>query len=529
MAQVWTAEDLVLGRTVAVKMLHPHLAGEAAFVERFRAEARAAARLGHASIVAIFDTVTEGDIEAIVMEHIEGQTLREFLDEHGPMGLPDTAELIGQIAEAIDAAHAAGIVHRDIKPGNIMLCGDGRVKVTDFGIAKALDGGDLTEPGLLLGTAKYLSPEQAAGDDVDGRADIYSLAVVAYECLAGEAPFNEATDTATALARLRKTAPSARLLRPDLPRAADQALLRGLARAPSDRFATTGSFAQALRSGIETAEPSPHVDATQPFGFAAPTPLLVTPAPPPLPPSSGEERPTSANHHEPAEPPTRRKRRWGRGFLVMIVILASLALGLVLIFATSAGKSALDFIGEDSADSETDSNQDASPIDEAGTAPGEGEAESIESVPTPVLIESAAVRATIRDFDPPPGDGAEHPERLFALLDGDPSTVWSTETYSTSEFGQLKTGVGVIVELESPRTLASLVVRSTIDDWAAMVFLTTGDPGDLAAWGPAVDEKSGVNGDGTFDLRNVRAGALLVWITDLGADRRFEIAELELE
>lgn len=527
MAQVWTAEDRVLGRTVAVKMLHPHLAGETAFVERFRAEARAAARLGHASIVAIFDTVTEGDIEAIVMEHIQGQTLRQFLDEHGPMGLADTAELIGQIAEAIDTAHAAGIVHRDIKPGNVMLCGDGRVKVTDFGIAKALDGGDLTEPGLLLGTAKYLSPEQAAGDDVDGRADIYSLAVVAYECLAGEVPFNESTDTATALARLRKTAPSARLLRSDLPRAADQALLRALARAPSDRFATTGVFAQALRSGIETAEPSPVVDPTQPFGFAAPTPLPVAPAPPP----SRAEQPTSAVHHDPTGPPTRRKRRWGRGLLVMTVILASLALGLVLIFATSAGKSALDFIGEDStdSDSQSDSNQDASPIDQTGTTPGEGEAESIESVPTPVLIDSAAVRATVRDFDPPPGDGAEHPERLFALFDGDPSTVWSTETYSTSDFGQLKTGVGLIVELESPRTLASLVIRSGVDDWAAMVFLTTGDPGDLAAWGPAVDEKSGVNGDGTFDLRNVRAGALLVWITDLGTDRRFEIAELELE
>lgn len=131
MAQVWAADDLVLGRSVAVKLLHTHLTGDPTFVARFRAEARAAARLGHASIVSIFDTVSDGDVEAIVMELIDGMTLRQFLDDYGPLTLDDACDVTTQIAGALTAAHAAGIVHRDIKPGNIMLCPDRRVKVTD--------------------------------------------------------------------------------------------------------------------------------------------------------------------------------------------------------------------------------------------------------------------------------------------------------------------------------------------------------------------------------------------------------------
>ena len=205
MAQVWQADDTVLGRKVAVKILHPNYAADADILERFRDEAKAAARLSHPSIVAIFDTASEAGVEAIVMELIEGLTLRQYLDDHGPLSLTDATDLTVQVADALEAAHAARIVHRDIKPGNIMLCPDRRTKVTDFGIAKALEAGDRTSDGTMLGTAKYLAPEQVEGQPVDERADVYSLGVVLFEALTGEPPFAAETASATALARLRGT------------------------------------------------------------------------------------------------------------------------------------------------------------------------------------------------------------------------------------------------------------------------------------------------------------------------------------
>src|SRR5688572_15750388 len=189
MAQVWRGTDEVLRRQVAVKLLHPHLAADGSFVTRFRQEAVAAARLAHPGIVAIYDTCSEAGTEAIVMELVPGRTLRERIDDPTPIDPWQAAGLAAQVAEALDAAHRAGLVHRDIKPANVLLAGDGRVKVADFGIAKAAEGADLTQPGLMVGTAKYVAPEQVEGKPVDARTGIYSLGIVLYEMLFGRAPF----------------------------------------------------------------------------------------------------------------------------------------------------------------------------------------------------------------------------------------------------------------------------------------------------------------------------------------------------
>lgn len=161
MAQVWRAEDTVLGRHVAAKVLHPHLATDQAFLLRFQREAIAAARLSHRSIVQIFDTVSDSGTEAIIMELLEGRTMRAVLDESGPLPVRDIIDIGVQISEALTEAHRGGVVHRDVKPSNILLCPDRRVMVTDFGIAKAGEDTDLTVTGTLLGTAKYLSPNRS--------------------------------------------------------------------------------------------------------------------------------------------------------------------------------------------------------------------------------------------------------------------------------------------------------------------------------------------------------------------------------
>ena len=200
MAQVWEATDETLARKVAVKLLHPHLAADESFVERFRREAVAAARLSHAAIVSIYDTCSDGDVEAIVMELVHGSTLRDYLNEHGPLEPGQAVAILAEVADALDTAHRGGVVHRDIKPANILLSTDGRVLVADFGIAKA--GTDLTATNTTLGTAKYLAPEQVEGGAVDARTDVYALGVVLYEALCGRAPFVADTEAATALARL---------------------------------------------------------------------------------------------------------------------------------------------------------------------------------------------------------------------------------------------------------------------------------------------------------------------------------------
>src|SRR5688572_7841211 len=246
MAQVWRGTDEVLQRQVAVKVLHPHLAADESFVARFRQEAVAAARLAHPGIVAIFDTCSEKGTEAIVMELVPGRTLRERLDEPTPIDPWQAAGLAAQVAEALDAAHRAGLVHRDIKPANVLLAGDGRVKVADFGIAKAVADADLTQPGLMVGTAKYLAPEQVRGEAVDARTDIYSLGVVLYEMLCGRPPFAADTDAATALARLQRDPLRPRQVRASVPKSLEEIVCRSMAREPGDRFDGAADLRAAL-------------------------------------------------------------------------------------------------------------------------------------------------------------------------------------------------------------------------------------------------------------------------------------------
>jgi tRNA A-37 threonylcarbamoyl transferase component Bud32 len=257
MGEVWSATDEVLGRNVAVKILRREYAEDPTFRQRFRAEARHTAALSHAGIAAIYDyydgsTTDGGESQSpfLVMENVPGEPLSALLAREGTLPLDQTLDVVGQAALALQAAHDAGVIHRDVKPGNILLTPDGTVKITDFGISRAINSAPLTATGDIMGTAFYLSPEQARGQALTPATDIYSLGVVAYECLSGRRPFAGDTPVTVALAHVRDQ-PAA--LGDDVQPNVSALVLRMLAKEPADRPASAAELAREafdLRAGV---------------------------------------------------------------------------------------------------------------------------------------------------------------------------------------------------------------------------------------------------------------------------------------
>jgi serine/threonine protein kinase len=261
MAEVWLAVDLTLDRKVAVKWLKPALASDEVVAERFRREAIAAASLNHPNIVAVHDVFEHEGRQAVVMQLVDGKSLRQLLDTQKRLSPELTGHIGACTAAALQHAHENNFVHRDVKPGNIMITPDGRVLLTDFGIAKALQGGDdLTSENIMMGTAKYLSPEQVRGKKLDGRADLYSLGLVLYECLAGRVPFLGESDADTALARLQRDPTDLSRLRATLPTSLVTIIHQLLARNPMHRPATGAELVAALEQAA--AEGPPKFDDT---------------------------------------------------------------------------------------------------------------------------------------------------------------------------------------------------------------------------------------------------------------------------
>jgi len=253
-ATVYRATHSTLGNAVALKVLSPALAGDEKARTRFFQEAQTASALEHAHIVRILDLDEDQEQFFIAMEYIPGGDLKHYLESHAPLAQKDILRLLEHVGEALDYAHAKGVLHRDVKPSNILLDEEGSAKLCDFGLVRVAEAPRLTQLGSVVGTAAYISPEQAEGKALDGRADQYSLAVVAYELLVGKVPFQGENSTATALLHVTKDPPGPSSLNPAVPIEAGEVLLKGLAKEAGKRYASCQEFVQALEAAVESSQ-----------------------------------------------------------------------------------------------------------------------------------------------------------------------------------------------------------------------------------------------------------------------------------
>jgi eukaryotic-like serine/threonine-protein kinase len=328
MAEVFEGRDRLLARRVAIKVPLSQHAHDPEFAHRFRREAQAAASLSHPGVVAVYDTGSENGTHFIVMEYVDGRTLKDVIRAEAPLYPGRAAEITADVCAALAAAHARGLVHRDVKPANIMLMPDGRVKLMDLGIARAAVGETLTQTAAMLGTAQYLSPEQAQGQAVDFRSDLYSLGCCLYEMLTGTVPFRGATPVAIAYRHVREDPAPPRLLNPDIPPSLEAVCLKAMAKRPEDRYQTAAE----LRADLERARTGQRVDAG-PVAGAATAAMATTMLPPlagdPTAAPGGPVTPGRAARH--AEPPPGRRWWW----LYVLVPLGVLGLAVGVAFLVS--------------------------------------------------------------------------------------------------------------------------------------------------------------------------------------------------
>ena len=406
MTSLWRARDEVLARHVAVKILHPHLALDQAFRDRFLTEALAAAHLSHPNIAQIYDTGSDRlsaseEQHFIVLEYCGGGSVENLTEDEAPLEPGRVTGIAGVVCDALTYAHLNGVVHGDLRPANILMTNEGGLKVADFGIARAAFAArDVSTTGTILGSVRYLSPEQAEGEEPDERSDIYSLGVVVYELLVGRPPFEDATDIATVLKHLRQPPPPLRSIKGGIPRALDAAVLKALAKEPSHRYESAAEMETALAR------------AAAPEGSGQTQVLRVPP-----------RAPASAR----AETPVVRGDS-GNELRRMIPIVALVVLAVIGAFLVPR------FLEDDERTPETTVTTQAA---------GGGE-------PTTLKPQGAV------DFDPAGGDG-EHPGEVPNAYDGDPTTAWTTSSYSDPLQAQ-KPGVGLLFDLGASEEIGRLEV-----------------------------------------------------------------------
>jgi serine/threonine-protein kinase len=419
MSMVYRAFDTVLERPVAIKLMHREVAAHADQLERFRREARAVAQLNHPHIVTVIDAGEDQGVPYIVFEYVEGETLKERIRRTGRLAIPEAVAYAIEIARALECAHEGGIVHRDVKPQNVLVDPEGRAKITDFGIARTLSEEGLTADGRVLGTTDYVSPEQALGHPVTGQSDLYSLGIVLFEMLTGSVPFGGENQVAVAMRHVREQVPDVQTRRPEVSSAlaavVDRATSKSLERRYPDADTMLGDLEEAL--AIETAR------AGQATGEA--TAVLQT---------------------LPARARRRLPLRMRHGRLAALVLVPALLVAAAVVVAVVVSRTHSGTGGE--------SNVPASPQLSAIS-----------------LSQNAA-----HDYNPydPSGVGTQHPETVALAVDNDPGTHWDTETYQGATLNG-KPGVGLYVDASPGVAARQMVVQTPTPGFQAQVWVAPGD------------------------------------------------------
>ena len=467
MSTVYRAFDTVLERQVAIKLMHREIASDSDQLERFRREARAVAQLNHPHVVGVIDAGEEGEEDGfttpyIVFEYVEGETLKERIRRNGRLPVAEAIAYAIEIARALGAAHEHHIVHRDVKPQNVLIDEEGAAKVTDFGIARTLHQEGLTADGRVLGTTDYVSPEQALGHAVSGQSDLYSLGIVIFEMLTGDVPFKGENQVAVAMKHVREELPDVQIRRPEVSAALAAVLDRATAKDLGRRYPDAQSLIADLEEvlAIETAR---HGQVT---GEA--TTVLRS-----LPSQTRQRLPL-------------RARNSTKALLAVVIVGVVVAVALALVAANQAARGTGKRTG-------------------TPAAPG---------APQEVFLKQRAPA----DFDPIGGDG-EHPEQTSAVVDGIASSTWSTERYDGGTLN--KAGVGLVIDA-APRVAATeLEIRTPTPGFEAAIYVAPTEIPKAAppagGWTKVSAENIVVGKDQKISLDTAGNGyrRYLIWITKL--------------
>jgi serine/threonine-protein kinase len=470
MSSVYRAFDPTLERWVAIKLMHRDISHDPDQLERFRREARAVAQLNHPHVVIVIDAGEDDGAPYIVFEYVEGETLKDRIRRLGRLPVSEAVAYAIEIGRALECAHASLLVHRDVKPQNVLIDPDGRAKVTDFGIARSLEAQGLTATGRVLGTTDYVSPEQALGHEVTGQSDIYSLGIVLYEMLTGEAPFTADTQVAVAMKHVREPLPDVQRRRPEISAALAAVVERATAKETQNRYQDVGAMVHDLEEvlAIEAARTG------QATGEA--TTVLQS--------LSGDT----------ADFAPIRLRRPKRVLAATLLVLALLAATAVFL-ATRTEK---------------------------------GAGGPVVKKPPAGLSEVRLGRNAASDYDPE-GDNKESPEATRNAIDGNRSTNWNTETYQGGFEGSNKSGVGLYVDAGKLIPARGLTLVTATPRFKAAVYGSETVPPKLSGWTRVSDVQS-VKQDHTFRLHT--RGRLyryyLLWISELPDSGKAEVQELSL-
>jgi eukaryotic-like serine/threonine-protein kinase len=463
MSSVYRAHDRLLERHVAIKVLHERFTAEGEYVERFRREARAVAQLSHPNIVTVIDRGEQDDRQFIVFEYVDGENLKVLVEREGPLPEREAIELALQVASALGFAHEQGLVHRDVKPQNVLLNDGHEAKVTDFGIARSLDvKGGLTQTGTVMGTSDYIAPEQARGSRVDAQSDVYSLGAVLYELLTGEVPFAGDNFVAVAMQHINQPPPSVRERRPELSPCVDAAVRRAMAKEPRDRFGSMDELCTELSACLAELDGN--------GGLTGAETMVVAPQP--------RRRRARA-----ARPPAGRPTVWP--LIMLLAGLAVLAGILAAVFTfTDSSQRIREAIGRKSAAPEV-----------------------------PVALTG------LTSYDPQGDNHAEHSEDAHLATDNQMSTYWTTERY---DGGLQKSGVGLVLDASRANNISKLIVRSDSPGFTARVQAGPSSSGGFSS----VSAPQTVGDRTVFSIRGDAAQYYTVWVTDLGPNNVVHVNEV---